>query len=502
MPHHVFISYAHLDNKPLLQNKEGWISKFDEALTNLLSQKIGEEAKIWRDKRMQPDTLFNQEIFDNLLDSLTLVSVVTPRYVKSDYCLKELKKFCDEKLPVGTKSRVFKVVKTHIELAEMPEIFQQINGLNFYKIDEETKIPREFEPDFGNEAGSVFLLTVSDLAYYIAQSLKSIWQAAPVIRTNSVEIKPAMAAAALPSSAAIYLALASDDFQKERDNICRDLQDRGYTVLPTPDVIPPHTTEAFKKFVRENLQKSRLSVHLVGQNYGECPEDGHQSYIHLQAVVAAERDRDPNFSRIVWLPKELNHADARHRDLIREIWDSTANGVEVLEKPLEDVKTNIQDVLTRPPKPTAQPKTAGIKPSVLFLYDGTDAQSAAGVERQVKDRGFNVWSAAKYFSDTPAKLIEAQNEFLRHCDAVLIYWNDSPWTQIVLGRVQKIFGDGRSAPFLGEGLYVEGNGSAADLADETAADFIRNSGELDVFLAKVKTAFQSKSNIEKEKNDE
>jgi len=492
MPHHVFISYAHLDNKPLLHSKEGWVSKFDEALTNLLSQKIGEEAHIWRDKRMQPDTLFDQDIFNNLLDSLTLVSVVTPRYIKSDYCLKELNKFCEEKAPVGTKSRVFKVVKTHIELEEMPKIFQEINGLNFYKIDEETKIPREFEPDFGEESGATFLLKVSDLAYYISQSLKAIEETEPTKKANPDETRLTTAdSVSISNLPTVYLATTSNDFQKERDNICRDLQDRGYTVLPLPnDVVPPRTTAEFKNFVRENLQKCSLAVHLVGKNYGECPEDGQRSYIHLQAEVAAERDSDPNFSRIVWLPKDVNTSDARHRDFVQEIWDSTKNGVEVLEKPLEDVKTNIQDVLTRESKPSAQFGSDGIKPSVLVLYDKTDAKSAAAIEGYIKKRGFTVWSAAKYFSGAAADLIEAQNEFLRNCDAVLIYWNNSPWTQIMLGRVQKIFGDGRNVPFLGEGLYIEG-GNATDLADETEVDLMNDRAKLDAFLSKVKTAFQS-----------
>ncbi len=63
----------------------------------------------------------------------------------------------------------------------------------------------------------------------------------------------------------------------------------------------------------------------------------------------------------------------------------------------------------------------------------------------------------------------------------------------MLQRLQKILGDGREEAFLGEGVFIDGNNSADDIADETEADLVNNFAELDDFLNQVRNAFQTKS---------
>jgi hypothetical protein len=46
---HVFISYAHINNQPLTPEQKGWISRFHASLEALLSMRLGQAAKIWRD---------------------------------------------------------------------------------------------------------------------------------------------------------------------------------------------------------------------------------------------------------------------------------------------------------------------------------------------------------------------------------------------------------------------------------------------------------------------
>jgi len=489
--YHVFISYAHIDNYPLPESPKGWVSYFDEALTNLLSQKLGKNAKIWRDTQMERSAVFDNEIFSNLAQSLTMVSVVSPRYIDSGYCLDELEKFRQKMALIENKAPVFKVVKTKVELEEMPEFFRRINGFDFYKIDPETKKPRELGLEFGDALKQEFFLRVSDLAYEIAELLKLIkkTQAQPTVSIPN-EIKQVT-----PSkSATIYLAKTSSDFQSERDNIRRDLLERGYQVLPPNDADEPKTTEEYKNFVRENIRNCSLSVHIIGKNYGERPEDGDQSYIHLQSLVASEFNQNPNLSRIVWLPKDVNTNQSQHQTFVNEIWASTANGVEVLEKPLEEVKTNILDALNRTPKPVLLTKPVTAKPSILVLYEKIDAELAANLEKYLKEQNFSVLSTAKYLSGENSKLIEAQNYYLCHCDAVLIYWNNSPdfWARITLQKLQRIFGEGREEEFLGKALFADGDNTTEDFEDDAEADLVSNTAELDIYLENVRNAFQAR----------
>ena len=49
----IFISYAHIDNHPLTEGQEGWISDLHRALQIRLAQLRGETPKIWRDLKLQ-----------------------------------------------------------------------------------------------------------------------------------------------------------------------------------------------------------------------------------------------------------------------------------------------------------------------------------------------------------------------------------------------------------------------------------------------------------------
>src|SRR5262247_1641070 len=75
----LFISYAHIDNQPLTPEQKGWISRFHASLEALLSMRLGQAAKIWRDDKLQGNDVFADEIVDQFTQPAVLVSVLTPR---------------------------------------------------------------------------------------------------------------------------------------------------------------------------------------------------------------------------------------------------------------------------------------------------------------------------------------------------------------------------------------------------------------------------------------
>ena len=104
----VFISYAHIDDQPLTPGEKGWISRFHASLKALLSMRIGREAKIWRDEKLQGNDVFSDEIVAQFKQSAVLVSIVTSRYLNSEWCTREAREFCQSaqqagRLVVGNK---------------------------------------------------------------------------------------------------------------------------------------------------------------------------------------------------------------------------------------------------------------------------------------------------------------------------------------------------------------------------------------------------------------
>src|SRR5258708_5090617 len=116
----IFISYAHLDDRSVLGDDEkGWIDLLEERLSVLVSQALGSEVTIWRDgHHLRGNDELQGGIEEGVNNSLVLVPVISPRYVQSDWCNREMATFCTSAPPSssagapGFRSRVFKIAKT------------------------------------------------------------------------------------------------------------------------------------------------------------------------------------------------------------------------------------------------------------------------------------------------------------------------------------------------------------------------------------------------------
>ena len=91
----VFISYAHIDNESLTEGQKGWISQFHRTLEVRLRQLMGENPKVWRDQKLMGNDVFDETLVDQFSTARVMVSVVSPRYVKSEWCQREALEFHD-----------------------------------------------------------------------------------------------------------------------------------------------------------------------------------------------------------------------------------------------------------------------------------------------------------------------------------------------------------------------------------------------------------------------
>ena len=93
--HDLFISYAHIDNQPLTAEQQGWVTRFHATLAAQLSMRLGSVAHIWRDDKLRGNDVFSDEIVQQFGRTALLVSVLTPRYLASEWCTLELREFCE-----------------------------------------------------------------------------------------------------------------------------------------------------------------------------------------------------------------------------------------------------------------------------------------------------------------------------------------------------------------------------------------------------------------------
>ena len=475
----IFISYAHIDNESLAQDQEGWVQLLDKRLRIRLAQLLGEPAQLWRDPKLQG----NDELTNTLLSKIDhvdlLVSVLSARYVKSEWCIRELDEFCRHAashggLTLGGKSRVFKVVKTFIPRQTHPLEVQDLLGYEFYEYDELSGRVREFDP-----SGAKYWDKFEDLAVGITQLIESL----------QTPHEPGQ------SAATIYLAETTSDLREQRDRIKRELQQHGYEVLPDQEL--PMQGPAIQDEVREYLKRSRLSIHLIGEFYGIIPEmEMERSIARLQYELAAERGDDPEFSRVVWLPPGLQPKDERQQKFVAALQNSFSSNdrSELLQVKLEDLKTIIQTKLIPSPKPAADESDGAGAAHIYLICDRQDVDAVAPLQTLLLDQGYE--ATLPLIDGTESEIVQDHKDNLLLCDAVLIFQGNASegWVRMKLRELIKLPGYGRTAPLLGRAVYIGAPESPAKERYRTLeAMVIKSYDEFDPaslkpFLAKIDKA--------------
>jgi signal recognition particle subunit SEC65 len=108
----VFISYAHRDDE------DGWVTEVKSKIASRLTADLAGEPEIWFDAdRLHTGDIFKQAIHEKLSNTLILVSIVSPSYVQSEFCIeRELNHFLNE---LGRE--VFQLQKVRlVEGTELP----------------------------------------------------------------------------------------------------------------------------------------------------------------------------------------------------------------------------------------------------------------------------------------------------------------------------------------------------------------------------------------------
>ncbi len=448
----IFISYAHIDDQALLEGQKGWVSSLHRALQVRVAQLLGMAPRIWRDPKLEGNDVFADKLVNRLPRTAVLLSVLSPRYARSEWCIRELREF--RKAAAGTgglqiedKLRIFKVVKTPIPLEQQPPEFIQVLGYEFFVVDPETGRPRELDQAFGTEAQREYWAKLDDLAHDLCTTLTAMAAGA----------EPAPGVQSAGEEVAVYLAETTFDLREERSRVARDLTRRGYRVLPDQPL--PLLASELEALVRESLARCRLSVHLVGANYGVVPEGARQSIVALQNQLAVEHAGAARLDRLIWMPPGLETDDERQGELLEHLRSDagTHEGADLLQTPLEDLKTAILDKL-RPAEETAADETAAAgddaPTSVYLICDQRDEEVTPELEDFLFDRGFEV--TLPVFEGDEAEVRQDHEENLRLCDAVLFYYGagNDLWLRRQLRELRKSAGYGRDKPIRAKAIWV------------------------------------------------
>lgn len=468
----VFVSYSHLDNVPFGDPPaRGWVDIFHALLENFIDVHLGQNAVVWRDKRLSGTEVFSDAIEQALRSSAVLVSVISPGYVRSDWCHRELLGFAqaanDGPAPrLGNLQRVVKVLRLPVDAGALPPMFERVLGASFFRIDPDSKRPRDLLLDPGADAQKAFNARLDDVAQDLTGMLRAMAAAGdPTPPLPAAAVLAAQAAALTVAGAerTVYLAWTTSDLAEQRHRLRREFEARGLRVVPAGE--PPYLAQHLLQAAREGLQQADLVLHLIGGHYGFVPEGDTRSVVELQADGQAYAAAASHAPRIYWVAPGVPAPDARLATMLDRVQAQPGNGARLdmlVNKTLEDLKTLAMDRLNPAIPATATgPAAPGAAASgrVYLLCDQLDRPDISALHDHLFEQGLEV--RLPLFEGDATDIRTEHETLLAECDGVLLYWGNAreAWLRKMLRDLNKVFGGStvaRSTPYKAKCLYIAG----------------------------------------------
>ena len=434
----VFISYAHVDNKE--SGGVCWVTRLHDELKVKLDQLAGKDVVVWRDLALDGNSVFSAELSARLGEVTALIAVCTPTYLSSDWCDRELKLFMDATrhgggLQVGTRSRLFKVLKTPVPLAAQPAALRDLLGYTFYGQSSFDHQIREFLDDPDESAAKLFFTRMNDLAADIVFLLD-------LMNRNGES-----------SGSTIYLADCTSDELSDRDDVSRELQRHSHDVLPRR--VPGLAVTDLTAAIEEDLSQSQFSIHLMGTRYGARPEGDDRSIPHLELMRAADMAEVGRLTQLVWVPESLEPTDALQRSLVDGLLAGDVAGGEVVRAPLEEFKAYMFEKLRPPAAPSDVIVPESGKSRVYVVHDLNDCDAALPLVDELAQRGHLVTLPLR--DGTEAETREVHENEMAFCDAVIIYYGTARehWVRMKQFDLRKASGWGRTEPFRAAAVWID-----------------------------------------------
>lgn len=445
----VFISYSHIDNQPFGSPGGGWVDIFHEHLQNFVNVHVGRRTNVWRDRRLTGAEVFSDEIEQQLRSSAVLVSVISPGYMQSEWCNRELVGFTKAaqdrgNLRVGNLQRVVKVLRLPVERSVLPPLLDEVLGGQFYRVDPASGRARDLLLDSSADALQVFRARVDDVAQDLSRLLGSM------VTSGGA----ATAAPPAPAADTVFLAWTTGDLSEEREKLRRELEARNYRVVPTR--APPLDAAGVRESVLAALREAKIAIHLIGALYGFVPEGEERSIIELQSDEALYQASNSAAARIFWLAPNAQPQDRRLSALVDRLQKQSPQGSRVdllANQTIEDLKTLALDRLN--PAPKAAPVVVTAASALVYLMcDQLDRANVAPMQDFLFDQSLEV--RLPLFDGDSEQIREEHYETLKECDGTLIFWGKAKegWLRKMLRDLNKVFGLGRTGSYKAASLYL------------------------------------------------
>ena len=130
--HDVFVSFSRLDN----QGEPGWVTTLVRHLDTEVRQRLGtKDLGIWIDRDLDGNHPLTPEIMQAIRRSATILLIVSPSYIASEWCARERNAFLGFARQCVSEGRIFIVRCRDIDPHILPPEFGDLIGFKFWTQD-------------------------------------------------------------------------------------------------------------------------------------------------------------------------------------------------------------------------------------------------------------------------------------------------------------------------------------------------------------------------------
>ncbi len=400
--HDVFVSYAHVNNEKYLNVDKGWVSRLVEYLKVEVTQRLGKFGP-WMDYKLPPNEKFPKEIFDAIEQSGTLLIILSPAYVRSNWCCREREKFLEMVKGKGP-GRVFIVEYYPVSDSEKPVELGELSPICFWVEDGEQKTPWSMGfPELLPIHKERYYKNLNDLAHYLTRTLKDIEERELLYQdSSSITSKPEL------FRPAVFLAETTDDLRDKWLEIKNYLDQQNFEILPKISIYDHYLTDpsTAEQMLDTNLEKCRVFVQLLSGISGRKIPGQEISISRLQY----NRAEKLNKKILQWcddpILQNLNNInDNDQRDLVERI----------CSKNFESFK---RDVV----KKVKALKNLPLGTYVFLDTDNTDRNLGKNVGEIIKkDIGIGYCLPPEADEEERVQVIEDRKNSVECCDGLMVF---------------------------------------------------------------------------------
>lgn len=380
-PADIFVSYAHVDNAILTGNK-GWITSLVENLRKLVSRKMGREEnyRLWMDFRLKGSDAITPEIETQIQNARTLVICLSPGWLKSEWCRKELELFCASKDDL--KHRIFVVELDVLNQKNTPETLHDLLGYRFWWKNEQDRI-RQLGFPLPNGNDQEYFDRLSDLSADLANAIKT---------SQSDNSQPVTA-----PKATIYIAPVSDALYSQREILINGLKQYGIAAVPRSNTLDND--------IEDNLAACSHFVQLLDADS--------MLGIPVQRFEVAQSAGKPILQ---WREKTLDYTGEHINEEHRQLLDDKT----VIATPLPDfIRIVHETVLPKPKEKEDKKPPVNEGNKTIFVHAGLeDYERALSVTKLLRGKGYGI--VLSRCQGAPKHIRQSIERGFKYCDVVLV----------------------------------------------------------------------------------